>query len=138
MRRILAAAMFAAVITANPLHTSSGHFRIPNGEIKSPPRPIVKQVCNVSAYTASVRECGKDDGITASGVKARAGITAAADHLPFGTIIILPDGSRRIIQDRFGGGYKDRIDIYHESEQAAWDFGRRQIEVEIVETVADR
>ena len=82
------------------------------------------QVCNVSAYTASIEECGKADGITASGVKTTQGITVAADHLKFGTIIEI-DGHKYKVQDRFGGGYKDRIDIYFNNKQDAWNFGRQ-------------
>lgn len=38
----------------------------------------------VTAYTASYEECGKTDGITASGVKATEGRTIACDFLAFG------------------------------------------------------
>ena len=89
------------------------------------------RVMNVSAYTASVRECGKSDGITASGVKATEGRTVAADHLPFGTIVRI-NGQEYIVEDRFGGGYADRLDIYMEHEADAWHFGRQYLEVEIV------
>lgn len=89
------------------------------------------RLMNVSAYTASVRECGKADGITASGTRATEGRTVAADHLPFGTVVRI-NGQEYIVEDRFGGGYADRLDIYMEHEADAWDFGRQTVEVEIV------
>ena len=79
------------------------------------------QEVTLTAYTASVEECGKADGITASGTKATQGRTIAADHLPFGTHVEI-DGHIYTVEDRFGGGYTDKIDIY---------FGRQQRVVRI-------
>ena len=58
-----------------------------------------------TAYTASFDECGKTDGITASGAKATINRTVAADDLPLGTRIRI-NGQEYIVEDRFGGGYK--------------------------------
>ena len=77
-----------------------------------------------TAYSASIEECGKTDGITASGVKAVEGVTVAADHLPFGTKIEI-DGHVYTVHDRFGGGYTDRIDIYKESQEDCYKYGRQ-------------
>lgn len=77
-----------------------------------------------TAYSASVEECGKADGITASGVKAVEGVTVAADHLPFGTKIEI-DGHVYTVHDRFGGGYTDRIDIYKKSQKDCYEYGRQ-------------
>lgn len=85
----------------------------------------------VTAYTASEDECGKADGITASGVKAKAGVTCAADHLPFGTRIRLLNGDEYIVQDRFGAGYTNRIDLFMETKDEAWNFGRQWLFVEV-------
>ena len=87
---------------------------------------------NVSAYTASSDECGKGDGVTASGVVAVEGITVASDDLPFGTVVVV-NGHRYVVQDRFGGGYSNRLDIYMESVDAADNFGRQWITVMIEE-----
>ena len=87
-------------------------------------------LANVSAYTASVDECGKADGITASGVMAVEGVTVAADHLPLGTVVRI-DGWDYVVQDRLGGDYSDRLDIYMEDAEAAWSFGRRMMIVEV-------
>lgn len=93
--------------------------------------PVVLTLVTCTAYTASVEECGKTDGITASGVKAVEGRTVAADHLPFGTRVII-DGHTYVVEDRFGGGYTDRIDIYMENKEDAWKFGRQYKEVQII------
>lgn len=87
---------------------------------------------NTSAYTASEAECGKTDGITASGIPAEEGITIASDDLPFGTEVVI-DGHTYIVQDRFGGNYRNRIDIYMDSVSRANTFGRREILVQIRE-----
>ena len=76
------------------------------------------QTLNTSAYC----ETGNK---TASGVWPQANYTCAADHLPFGTRITLPDGSVWIVQDRFGGGYQDRLDLFLPTEDQCWKFGRR-------------
>lgn len=83
-----------------------------------------------TAYTASFEECGKTDGITASGVPAVQGVTVAADDLPFGTEVII-NNQRYIVQDRFGGGHKNRIDIYMNNKEDALKFGRQFHFVEI-------
>ena len=75
------------------------------------------QVLNCSAYTHSGNP-------TASGVMPREGM-CAADHLPFGAKITLPDGRILTVTDRFGGNYADRLDIFMDSEAACWEFGRR-------------
>ena len=95
-------------------------------------KPTVRYIANVSWYTASDDECGKSDGITASGEQAVAGITVAADDLPLGTRVRI-NGHEYIVHDRFGGGYKGRIDIYCESKEEAFANGRQMLEVEVLE-----
>ena len=77
------------------------------------------QVMNVSAYC----ETGNR---TASGVWPAVG-HAAADHLPFGSRVTLPDGRILTITDRFGGNYTDRLDVFMNSEDECWQFGRRNL-----------
>lgn len=86
---------------------------------------IITAICTM--YTASVEECGKADGITASGHLAKPNYTLAADHLPLGTKLKrLSDGRVYEIQDRFGAGHKDRIDIFVSSRDDAISYGRRE------------
>lgn len=91
---------------------------------------IYSQEVVVTAYTAAPDECGKGDGITASGYKATEGVTVAADHLPFGTIIEM-DGNMYIVADRFGGGYDNKIDIFMQDQERALQFGRQVKTVKI-------
>lgn len=90
-------------------------------------------VMNISAYSATDDECGKADGITASGAIATEGRTIAADHLPFGTLVEI-DGQIYTVEDRFGGGYDNRIDIFMNDVNSAWDFGRQLKIVRIFES----
>ena len=75
------------------------------------------QVLNCSAYCHSGNR-------TASGVWPQVG-HAAADHLPFGTKVTLPDGRVLTITDRFGGNYDNRLDIFLPTEAECWKFGRQ-------------
>lgn len=89
-------------------------------------------LCSVTAYTASYEECGKTDGITASGTKATEGRTIACDFLEFGTQVVIL-GQTYTVEDRIGSGHPSKIDVYMESKEEALKFGRRQLEVEILE-----
>ena len=86
-----------------------------------------------TAYTASIDECGKDDGITASMTKATAGRTIAADDLPFGTKVKI-NGHIYTVEDRFGAGHKHRIDIFMNTKEEAFQYGRR---IELVEVIKE-
>ena len=76
------------------------------------------QVLNVSAYCETGRP-------TASGKWPTAGFTCAADHLPYGTRVTLPDGRTWVVEDRFGGNYSDRLDLFLPSEAECWKWGRQ-------------
>ncbi len=97
---------------------------------------ISYQLCNVSAYTASADECGKSDGITASGTKATVNRTIASDHLRFGDMVTI-DGKTYTVEDVFNGGYTDRIDIYMKTKKEAFAFGRQWKIVQITREVPD-
>jgi 3D (Asp-Asp-Asp) domain-containing protein len=85
-----------------------------------------------TAYCSCVNCCGKSDGITASGVKARANHTIAVDRsvIPLGTEVII-DGSTYVAEDTGGAIKGNRIDIYFDSHSDALAFGRRTIEIEV-------
>lgn len=61
-----------------------------------------------------------------------AGRTIAMDGVPFGTEVEI-NGRRYVVEDRFGGGYTDRIDIFMDSKSEALRWGRRWLEVKIYE-----
>lgn len=84
-----------------------------------------------TAYTPALDECGKTDGITASGHLATAGTTVACDGLPLGTEVVI-DGKSYIVQDIFGGGHgKTKIDIFMNTKAEAFRFGRQTKIVEV-------
>lgn len=77
------------------------------------------QTLNISAYTHSGNP-------TASGVYPAVG-HCAADHLPFGSMVTLPDGRTLTVTDRFGGGFTDKLDIFMETESECWKWGRKRL-----------
>jgi 3D (Asp-Asp-Asp) domain-containing protein len=78
----------------------------------------------VSAY-CHCRVCThRGDGITASGVRVREGITIAAPRsIPFGTRIHIPGAGWRTVQDRLSRRYDHRLDLYFTSHRAALQWG---------------
>lgn len=67
----------------------------------------------ITAYCPCVKCCGKNDGITASGVKAVEGVTVAMNKsIPFGTKIYIDGVGERIVQDRGGAIKGNHIDLY--------------------------
>ena len=89
---------------------------------------MIKKLCFLIAFfqTLSVSAYTHSGNPTASGVWPQVGM-AAADHLPFGSKVTLPDGRILTITDRFGGGYSDRLDIFMNSETECWKFGRKNL-----------
>lgn len=90
----------------------------------------IEVFANVSAYSPTIEECGKDDGITASGEPAVEGRTIAMDNVPFGTKVEI-NGDIYIVEDRFGGDYRNRVDIYMSSRHNAERFGRQYMLIKI-------
>ena len=82
---------------------------------------------NCSAYA--------DYGITASGEPVRQGICAMDKVngmvVPFGTRVVLPDGTVLIVKDRFGANHNNHLDIWMPSEDECWQFGRRFLQCRI-------
>jgi len=91
-------------------------------------------VVNASAYTAAADECGKSDGITASGAKVRANRTLACPPVyKFGTKIEIEGMGTYVCEDR-GGAIKDNhFDIYMETKKEAFAFGRRNLIAMVIE-----
>lgn len=95
--------------------------------------PKGKFTINASAYTAAADECGKSDGITASGLKVKEGVTIACPpQFPFGTKIKIEGMGTRVCEDRGGAIKGNHIDIYVETKKEAFSFGRRNLEAEVV------
>lgn len=80
----------------------------------------------ITFYTISKKECGKTDGITASGNKVTPYVTCAIDkkYWKFGNKFYV-DGFGTVIAEDIGGSIKGRhrMDIYVDSVKVAYDLG---------------
>jgi len=93
-----------------------------------------KFMINASAYTAAADECGKTDGITASGLKVEEKRTLACPpSYPFGTKISIEGIGILRCEDRGGAIKGNHFDIYMETKSEAFAFGRRNLVAEIVD-----
>ena len=84
----------------------------------------------ISHYCSCETCCNKSDGITASGTKATAGRTIAADPdvLPMGSTVII-DGHTYTVEDVGGAIKGNRIDIFMNSHEEAIKAGVKTAEV---------
>ena len=88
---------------------------------------------NASAYTAAADECGKSDGITASGLKVKENRTLACPpQFPFGVKIKIDGMGIYVCEDRGGAIKGNHFDIYMQTKEQAFDFGRRNLLAEVV------
>ena len=97
---------------------------------------------NLTAYCPCSKCCGqhalnrpKDENgnpivYTASGARAEAGVTIAVDPrvIPYGTKVQI-NGHTYIAQDTGGAIKGNRIDVYFDDHQEAWNFGTQKAEV---------
>ena len=89
-------------------------------------------VAEVSAYTATDDQCGKSDGITASGTHVKQGRTIAAPSwIPFGTTVVI-NGVSYVCEDRGSEIKGNHLDIYMDSLEDAIEFGRKEMRVTIL------
>ena len=96
--------------------------------------PTEPFIINASAYTAAADECGKSDGITASGIKVEEKRTLACPPaLPFGTKIAIEGMGEYRCEDRGGAIKGNHIDIYVQTKKEAFAFGRRNLMAEVIE-----
>lgn len=95
--------------------------------------PREKFVINASAYTAAADECGKSDGVTASGVKVEEKRTLACPpNLPFGVKVNINGMGTYVCEDRGGAIKGNHFDIYMETKAQAFAFGRQHLEAQLV------
>ncbi len=95
--------------------------------------PDGKFTINASAYTAAADECGKSDGVTASGLKVKENETLACPaQFPFGTKIQIEGMGTYICEDRGGAIKVNHIDIYMQTKAQAFSFGRQNLVAEVV------
>lgn len=90
-------------------------------------------VISATAYTAAADECGKNDGITASGTKVKKGKTIACPpQYPFGTKIKISGMGTFVCEDRGGAIKGNHFDIYMKTKKEAFAFGRRKLVAKVV------
>lgn len=87
----------------------------------------------ITAYCPCASCCGKSNGITASGTKATAGRTIAADtsRFPFGTKLKIGD-TVYTVEDTGGAINGNRIDMFCGSHSEALQWGVRYLDVYVV------
>lgn len=101
-------------------------------ELKPPPAPPRKPRIVRMEVTAYTVEEGNGDGLTASGVVGTPYYTCASDDLPIGTKLRI-NGEIWEVQDRFGGGHCNRLDLLMDTKAHCYEWGRKFIDVEIIE-----
>ncbi|MEX2054699.1 MAG: hypothetical protein WD972_00820 [Candidatus Andersenbacteria bacterium] len=85
-----------------------------------------------SAYASSPYQTDSTPCITAAGTRVRQGVVAT-NFLPMGTILSI-NGELYIVEDRMNARYKGKyLDIWFPSTSAALEFGRRKLEIIIVD-----
>lgn len=96
--------------------------------------PKEKFTINASAYTAAADECGKSDGITASGLKvAEKRTLACPPSFPFGAKISIEGMGEFRCEDRGGAIKGNHIDIYMQTKTEAFAFGRQYLTAQVIE-----
>lgn len=105
-----------------------------NKKPEDKPKLIYMGIYTSYAYCSCKKCCGKTDGITATGVKAKANHTVAVDPdlIPLGSTLII-DGKEYVAED-VGGSIKGcKVDIYFDSHKEALEYGKRDVEVYVKE-----
>ncbi len=116
--------------------TNTGHAETAKHHFQTVPaqtvQPVYREiVAEVTAYTDDVNSCGKDDGITASGIHVEIGHIAMDDSVPFGTRVRIEGMGEFVVTDRGGAITGNRIDVYMPSHRQAIVFGRQVKKVQI-------
>ena len=95
--------------------------------------PEGKFEINASAYTAAADECGKSDGITASGLKVMEERTLACPpQFTLGTKVKIDGMGTYTCEDRGGAIKGNHFDIYMKTKKQAFSFGRKILIAEVV------
>ncbi|MDD5551891.1 MAG: hypothetical protein PHI88_01905 [Candidatus Pacebacteria bacterium] len=89
---------------------------------------------SATAYSSTVGQCDSSPFTTASGTRVHFG-TIAANFLPFGTKVKIPDyfGNQVfVVEDRMSKRYWHKIDVWMPTYKQAIQFGRRNIRIVIL------
>lgn len=89
----------------------------------------------VTGYSSSIDETDSTPLITASGEFVRDGIVAA-NFLPLGAKVKIPEvfGDKiLVVKDRMAKKHAERVDIWFPSKELARSFGKRKLQVQVLE-----
>lgn len=87
-----------------------------------------------TAYCGCAKCCGKSTGRTASGTMATQGRTVAMpSSYKFGTKIEIQGMGNYVVEDRGGAIKGNRIDIFFSNHQSALNFGKKTINLRVVQ-----
>jgi len=90
-------------------------------------------IMEATAYTRSIEE-GTHRGITKSGTQVSRGTAAVdPDRIPLGTKLYVEGYGHAVALDTGGAIIDNRIDLYMDSKEECFEFGRRDVRVWIVE-----
>ena len=103
----------------------------PGRDIYLAPEPL-RFHATVTAYSSSPDETWGDPFITASGLRVFDGLVACPRAIPFGTKVRIGDRTYQCY-DRLHQKYDDRFDVWKSTKHAALAFGKRQLQVEVIE-----
>ena len=105
---------------------------LPDTKVSSNSTEGKTKIYKITAYCSCAKCCGKTNGITASGRKAKAGRTIAAPRgFKFGTKLSI-NGKTYIVEDRGGAIKGNRIDLYVNSHSEALRWGVRYLPVKVL------
>ncbi|WP_318245604.1 3D domain-containing protein [Halobacillus yeomjeoni] len=115
---------------------STDHTRFEKDKNKKPSQSEVKRTVNVEA-TAYTAFCDGCSGITYTGIDLRSNpdrkvIAVDPDVIPLGSKVRVPGYGVAVAGDIGGDIQGNRIDVFIPQQGQALDFGRRQIQVEII------
>lgn len=98
-----------------------------------------EDIFSVTAYSPNEESTGKFIGHplykkTATGTTVQEGRTIAADFavLPPGTVVEIEGVGQRTVEDTGGAISGNRIDLYMESVEDCYRFGRKELKVKII------
>lgn len=124
----------------SPLQVNENNYSVLENTLINGEKPEGKEVtgkkmiANLSAYTAAADECGKSDGITASGAKVTPNRTLACPkNYAFGTKVYIEGMGEYTCEDRGGAIKGNKFDIYVVTKSEAFAFGRRNLEVTVLQ-----
>ena len=123
-------------VRSNVTSRSSDSIRgseLPSTSISSESSKGKTKIYKITAYCSCARCCGKSNGITACGKKAKAGRTIAAPRgFKFGTKVSI-NGKTYVVEDRGGAIKGNRIDLYVNSHSEALRWGVKYLPVKVLD-----